>query len=89
MIASMMSCQERAMTNLRLVGENDPMPRRGRSLTPPQSRWCWLGFHHWACLSRYQRKNGILYEVSYQRCDRLGCRRYPEWSRVDVSRVKR
>jgi len=86
----MMSFQERfTMTHLRLVGEDERMPRRGRSLTPKQSWWCWLGFHRWAALSRYQRRNGILYEVSYQRCERPGCQRYPEWSRMDVSRVKR
>jgi len=76
------------MTYLRVVGDDDPMPRRGRSLTPPQSTWCWLGLHRWAFISRYQRKNGILYEVTYSRCKRHGCQRYPEWSRVDISRIK-
>jgi len=52
------------------------------------SWWCYLGIHRWAFINRYQRKNGILYEISYSRCKRPGCRRYPEWSRCDISRVK-
>jgi len=88
MSASMMSWNERFTSDL-LVGDDERMPRRGRSLTPRQSAWCYLGFHRWIALSRYQRRNGVLYEVTYNRCERLGCERYPVWTRMDVSRVKR
>jgi len=88
MSASMMSWNER-FTSILLVGDDERMPRRGRSLTPRQSAWCYLGFHRWIALSRYQRRNGVLYEVTYNRCERLGCERYPVWTRMDVSRVKR
>jgi len=77
------------MTYLRVVGDDDPMPRHGRSLTPRQSVYCFLGIHSWATVSRYQRRNGVLYEVTYNRCDRPGCTRYPVWSRMDISPVKR
>ena len=65
------------------------MPRRGQPLTPKQSAWCYLGIHSWISLSRYQRREGVLYEATYMRCDRPGCRRYPTWERYDVSPVKR
>jgi hypothetical protein len=64
------------------------MPRRGRPLTPRQSVWCFLGLHRWISLGRYQRYEGVLYEITYCRCDRAGCTRYPTWIRVDVSRVR-
>jgi hypothetical protein len=40
-------------------------------------------------MNRYQRKEGVLYEATYMRCERLGCRRYPTWERYGVSVVKR
>ena len=74
--------------SLRLVGDDERMPRRGQPLRPRQSPWCYIGLHHWISMNRYQRYEGVLYESTYCRCDRLGCRRFPTWERYDVSVVK-
>jgi hypothetical protein len=53
------------------------------------ARRCRLGLHDWHSISRYQRVEGVLYEITYMRCIRAGCRRYPTYRRYDVSPVKR
>jgi len=63
------------------------MPRRGQPLQPRQSAWCFLGIHRWDFISRHQRIRGVMYEVTYGRCCREGCTRYPTWQRVDVSPI--